>query len=171
MKAKTLFLAWMLTLSWNNTMSEKSCLAKTKEELIEVLDSVKEDNTFVLNWKTYKIVWTPNSIQASFYSDKFHWRNTASGEKYNKNDYTAAHKTLPFWTEVLMIDTTTNDSVVVKVNDRWPYIKNRAFDLSKQAASKLGNMLKAGKKQLKSIIVEEIKEKTKKEEHKDRQDT
>ncbi len=75
---------------------------------------------------------------ASWYGGKFHGRKTASGERYNQNGMTAAHKTLPFGTRVQVTNTRTGNSVVVRINDRGPFVKGRVIDLSRAAASQLG---------------------------------
>ena len=80
---------------------------------------------------------------ASCYHDKFHRRRTASGEPYDKDKFTTAHRFLPFGTMVMVRNIKTGDSVIVKVNDRGPYHKTRTFDLSKAAFLKIGN-LKSG---------------------------
>lgn len=72
---------------------------------------------------------------ASFYS---HGRQTASGEKFNPGDLTAAHRTLPFGTRVRVTSLATGRSVMVRVNDRGPYIQGRAIDVSSSAAKMLG---------------------------------
>lgn len=72
-------------------------------------------------------------VKASWYGKEFHGRLTASGERYNMNDFTAAHKTLPFGTRVKITNVKTNKSVIVKINDRGPFVKGRKFDLSKAA--------------------------------------
>ena len=82
------------------------------------------------------------SGQASWYGDKFHGKLTASGETYNKNAYTAAHKTLPFGTIVRVTNTANNKSVDVKINDRGPYVKGRVIDLSHKAFSQVGDVKK-----------------------------
>lgn len=71
--------------------------------------------------------------KVSWYGKRFHGKLTASGEKYNMNDYTAAHKTLPFGTKVRITNLKTQKSVIVTINDRGPYVKDRKFDLSKAA--------------------------------------
>jgi len=80
---------------------------------------------------------------ASFYADKFNGRKTANGEKFDNQKLTAAHRTLPFNTLVLVTNPKNAKEVVVKINDRGPYIKNRIIDLSKNAAYQL-DILKAG---------------------------
>lgn len=75
---------------------------------------------------------------ASWYGPGFHGKTTASGEKFNQNALTAAHKKLKFGTRVRVTDPKTGKSVIVKINDRGPFIKGRIIDLSKEAAKKLG---------------------------------
>ncbi|NEV61462.1 septal ring lytic transglycosylase RlpA family protein [Thiorhodococcus minor] len=75
---------------------------------------------------------------ASYYHDSLHGNKTASGQVYNKNRLSAAHKTLPLGSKVKVTDTNTGRSIVVKVNDRGPFVKGRIIDLSRAAARKLG---------------------------------
>jgi rare lipoprotein A len=76
------------------------------------------------------------NIVASWYGNEFHGRVTASGEVYNQNDFTAAHRFYPFGTELLV---TYNDKTVrVRINDRGPYKRDRKLDLSKAASDALG---------------------------------
>lgn len=74
---------------------------------------------------------------ASYYDDSFHGRKTASGEKYDKNQLTAAHKTLPFGTKVRIKNPANGKSVDVVINDRGPYIKGRVIEVSKKAAQQI----------------------------------
>ena len=71
---------------------------------------------------------------ASWYGPGFHGRTTANGEQYNMNDMTAAHKSLAFGTRVKVTNQTNGKSVVVRINDRGPYVGSRIIDLSKSAA-------------------------------------
>lgn len=71
---------------------------------------------------------------ASWYKDK----RTASGERFDVNALTAAHKKLPFGTKVKVVDLKTNKSIIVRINDRGPYKKGRVIDLSIGAARRLG---------------------------------
>ena len=75
---------------------------------------------------------------ASYYGEPFHGRLTASGEVFNMNDYTAAHKTLPFGTMLEITNLENGKKVVVKVNDRGPFVGGREIDLSRAAAEMLG---------------------------------
>lgn len=70
---------------------------------------------------------------ASYYHDKFNGRKTASGERFSNNDYTAAHKKLPFGTKVRVTNLANGKSVIVTINDRGPFSKGREIDLSKKA--------------------------------------
>jgi rare lipoprotein A len=75
---------------------------------------------------------------ASWYGPGFHGNLTANGEVYDMNGISAAHKTLPFGTVVRVIDRETGRSIVVRINDRGPFVEGRIIDLSKGAAEKLG---------------------------------
>jgi len=78
-----------------------------------------------------------------WYGGKFHGRRTASGERFDRKAFTAAHRTLPFGTRLCVRSAASGKTVVVRVNDRGPFSKNRVIDLSESAARSLG-MLKAG---------------------------
>ena len=71
---------------------------------------------------------------ASWYGKKFHGKRTANGEIYNMYKRTAAHKTLPFGTYVLVRNLKNNKKTIVRINDRGPFVKNRIIDLSYRAA-------------------------------------
>jgi len=79
---------------------------------------------------------------ASYYANKFQSRKTASGEIFNNNLMTAAHRTLPFGTHVVVKNLKNGKSVKVKINDRGPFIKRRIIDLSKAAFAKIENINK-----------------------------
>jgi len=75
--------------------------------------------------------------KASFYADKFQGRTTANGEKYDHSKLTAAHLSLPFGTEIKVTNLTNNKNIVVRINDRGPFVEGRVIDLSKKAAQQL----------------------------------
>lgn len=77
---------------------------------------------------------------ASWYGPGFHGNRTATGEIYNQNAMTAAHKSLPFGTNVLVTNLNNGRSVVVRINDRGPFVRGRVIDLSAAAARVLGMM-------------------------------
>lgn len=76
--------------------------------------------------------------RASWYGPGFHGHRTASGERFNRHAYTAAHKTLPLHSRVLVTNLANNESVVVKINDRGPFVRGRVIDLSQAAARAIG---------------------------------
>ena len=78
--------------------------------------------------------------KASFYADWFEGRLTANGEFFSQEEYTAAHKTLPFntWVEVKNLE--NDKTVFLRINDRGPYIKGRIIDLSKAGAKAIGDL-------------------------------
>lgn len=75
---------------------------------------------------------------ASWYGARFHSRRTASGERFDMNDFTAAHRTLPFGTRVCVRSLVTGRAVQVRINDRGPHSQGRIVDLSRAAAQSLG---------------------------------
>ena len=77
--------------------------------------------------------------KASFYADKYHGRLTASGERFSQQAATAAHLKLPFGTRVNVTNIANNKSVVVRINDRGPYIRGRIIDLSKAMFKKIAD--------------------------------
>jgi rare lipoprotein A len=87
---------------------------------------------------------------ASFYR---HGTRTASGERFNPNELTAAHPTLPFGTRVRVTNVTTGKSVTVRVNDRGPFVRGRVIDVSHSAAESLG-MVGRGVAKVKLDVVE-----------------
>ncbi|HEY4652572.1 MAG TPA: septal ring lytic transglycosylase RlpA family protein [Pontibacter sp.] len=90
---------------------------------------------------------------ASWYGSKYHGRKTSSGERYNKNDMTAAHNTLPFGTKVKVTNLANNESVILRINDRGPYVGKRIIDVSEVAAKKLA-MHKQGVAEVKVEVLE-----------------
>ena len=75
---------------------------------------------------------------ASYYGREFYHRPTASGERFDPKDLTAAHRTLPFGTRVRVTNLANGRRVVVRINDRGPFKKGRVLDVSPAAARKLG---------------------------------
>ena len=87
---------------------------------------------------------------ASFYTED---QETASGEKFDTNDLTAAHPTLPFGTRLRVTNVETGRSVTVRVNDRGPYVAGRVVDVSHSAADALG-MVGSGIAKVKLDVVQ-----------------
>ncbi|MGB3379202.1 MAG: septal ring lytic transglycosylase RlpA family protein [Allopontixanthobacter sediminis] len=84
------------------------------------------------------VLRTLGSGVASYYGKRFAGRRTASGEPFNPQHLTAAHKTLPFGTKVLVTNPRSGKSVTVRINDRGPYAHGRSIDLSRAAAEQIG---------------------------------
>jgi rare lipoprotein A len=96
---------------------------------------VNEVNSF--NTSVIKYI-DKGEMTASWYGRQFHGRKTANGEIYNQMAFTAAHKNLRFGTLLRLTNPDNNQSVIVRINDRGPYIRGRELDLSKASASALG---------------------------------
>lgn len=89
---------------------------------------------------------------ASWYGGEFHGRRSSDGSRYNKEEFTAAHRTYPFGTLVKVTNLRNNKNCVVKITDRGPYAHGRIIDLSKRAAEELG-MLGSGVTRVKLEVV------------------
>ena len=102
--------------------------------------------TIILSACTSVPARTPNHLlgysqngTASYYAMKYQFRSTASGEMLNNLAHTAAHRSLPFGTLVKVTNRDTGESVMVKINDRGPFIKGRIIDLTRSAFSSLAD--------------------------------
>lgn len=93
---------------------------------------------------------------ASYYGGKFHGKRTASGEVFNKNAMTAAHRSLPFGTRVKVTNLRNGRTVLVRVNDRGPHVRGRIIDLSQAAAKKIG-LSHAGTARVKLEVLNKVK--------------
>lgn len=123
---------------------------------VKIIDSSlsKADTTLVdsslVIYKLYK-----ENAHASYYHDKFNGRKTASGEIFDNNLYTAAHKTLKFGTKIRVTNTVNDSSVIVTINDRGPFVKGREIDLSKKAFMEIAKFKQRGYLIVTIEIVEE----------------
>ena len=114
----------------------------------------------VRDYELLKIIAERSAIQirymetgiASWYGGYFHGRTAADGSTYDMYKFTAAHKTLPFGSIVKVTNLKNNDSCVVKITDRGPFIKGRIIDLSKVAAEEIG-MLGSGISDVKIEVI------------------
>lgn len=117
---------------------------------------------YVIGHHTYYPIPTANGYNekgiASWYGKPFHGRKTANGETYNMYGHTAAHKTLPMNTMLLVKNLSNGKSTVVRINDRGPFVKNRIIDLTRTAADEL-DLLRQGTAKVEIIaLAEEIQE-------------
>ena len=120
----------LLVVSLSSFKSTKTYTKYTRDISLVKIDTTYADTTdndsSLVVYKLYK-----ENAHASYYHDKFNGRKTASGEKFDNNLYTAAHKTLKFGTKIRVTNTVNDSSVIVTVNDRGPFVKGRELDLSK----------------------------------------
>ncbi len=153
MKKVTLALILLVSLSFTAMQNESESvqLSHVNDSFPEVKggpvkDTLKNDtlaDTLVVNEvKTVekKEEMSLSKALVSWYGGKFHGRLTSSGEKYNMNALTAAHKTLPFGTKVKFTNPKNGKEVIVKITDRGPFIPKREFDLSKAAFAELTSL-------------------------------
>ncbi len=90
---------------------------------------------------------------ASYYADKYQGRKTANGELFDQNKLTAAHKKLKFNTKVRVTNIETGKSIIVRINDRGPFVKGRIIDLSKAGFKQLADK-KSGVMDVKIEVIE-----------------
>ena len=114
----------------------------SKEESNNIENIVKEtvstsDHGAVVNASVINYI-DKGTMTASWYGPHFHGRKTANGEFYNQMAFTAAHKKLRFGTLLRITNPRNNTSVIVRINDRGPYIRGRELDLSRASANVLG---------------------------------
>lgn len=126
---------------------------KFKEDSTNLL--ISNENIILINEEPYYIDKEETGI-ASIYSKKYHNKKTASGEPYNHYDFVAAHRTLPFGTYVKVINLKTQESVIVRIVDRGPFVKKRIIDLSKAASDVISN---SGLLFVKIQVLKKIKDK------------
>jgi rare lipoprotein A len=108
---------------------------------------------FVMNARIHaETVMDVQAGEASYYAESLHGNKTASGEAYDKDAMTAAHRSLPFGTKVKVTYLKTGKSVKVVINDRGPHVKGRIIDLSGAAARALG-LIEDGHGQVKLEVV------------------
>jgi rare lipoprotein A (peptidoglycan hydrolase) len=89
---------------------------------------------------------------ASYYAEEFHGKKTANGEKFNMNDFTAAHPRIRFNTLLKVTNLDNGKEVMVRINDRGPYVGGRILDLSRAAAQKI-DMIKNGTTNIKAEVI------------------
>jgi rare lipoprotein A len=119
---------------------------------IENLNNLKEEEVVAADRSLVDFV-NIGTMKASWYGPGFHGKKTANGEIYDQMSFTAAHKSFKFGTLLKITNPKNNKSVIVRINDRGPYIHGRDLDLSKAAALELGFV----KKGVTKIKVEQIK--------------
>lgn len=150
-KLLKLFLSALLIVFVGFTIVKSDINIKIEEEYNQ--DSIAADEETNLVNTTMVDFIAKGEMKASWYGPKFHGKSTANGEIYDQMAFTAAHKNLKFGTLLRLTNLKNGKSVVVRINDRGPYIHGRDLDLSKAAAESL-EMMNPG---VIKIKVEEIK--------------
>lgn len=124
------------------THAVKKAQTPTNEELgIKKGGAYKIGNPYQINGVWYYPAEDPNYDQTgigSWYGEQFHGKATANGEIYDMNDLTAAHQTLPLTTQVRVTNLENGRSIVVRINDRGPFVNGRLIDMSRRGAQLLG---------------------------------
>ena len=133
---------------YNGNLSKNSFLQNTSisefsESSLNKADLSTLNNNLLEETAAVQIAQRAGWGKASWYGPKFHGRRTANGEIFNSNALTAAHRHLPFGTKVRVTNVRNGRSVIVRINDRGPFIKGRIIDVSAGAARKL-NMIGSG---------------------------
>lgn len=109
---------------------------KIPKHILEILNKKRKFEIDLDELNENKVIKEGKAI-VSYYGGYFHGRLTASGEKFNKYAFTSAHKKLPFGTLVKITNLNNDKSVIVRINDRGPFIKGREFDLSESSAKEI----------------------------------
>lgn len=137
------------------------------KNLPQEVEAIKEDGGVYKIGNKYTVLgqtYTPREDygysetgMASWYGDDFHNKRTANGETYNMNAITAAHRTLPLPSIVRVTNLENGRSIIARVNDRGPYVKNRIIDVSQKGAEMLGYKNKGIAKVKVEVLAEESK--------------
>ena len=130
---------------------QKKVKKSKKKSIIKTKKSVKKNKQAPA---PVAISGNSNGV-ASYYHDKFNGRKTASGEVFSNQKLTAAHRTYPFGTILRVINPINGKSVVVKVNDRGPFVKGKDIDLSRKAFMQITDNPNKGNL---SVLIEVIEE-------------
>ncbi|MGH2566771.1 MAG: septal ring lytic transglycosylase RlpA family protein [Bacteroidota bacterium] len=104
--------------------------------MARVSEEKADDGSTIVRVNPGRVLLTLQGV-ASYYADDFHGKLTSNGEIFNMNDLTAAHRTFPFGTKVRVTNLDNKKVVVVRVNDRGPFIEGRLIDLSLGAAKEI----------------------------------
>ena len=142
-KIVTIIAGLAITLSLVAETNTNNNVIYVKNEIIKAVDSgtdlyVAKAKTTSTKEKTSSSGSSQSGI-ASYYGKGLHGSKTANGERHNRNEMVAAHRSLPFGTKVKVTNLSNGKEVVVRINDRGPFIKGRVIDLSYGAFSKIEN--------------------------------
>lgn len=140
-----------LAFIWVNNIRDSLGVSKVVRDFQLLTHSMKKTpHTFVEKYGDYR-----QTGFASWYGGNFHGQFSADGSIYDKNKFTAAHKSLPFGTVVQVTNMYNGKKCVVKITDRGPFIRGRIIDLSKVAANEIG-MLSSGVSRVKVEVIGKV---------------
>jgi len=124
----------------------------------KVRKCIKKKPNIVISSSIKKNIKVQQRGIASWYGKQFHGKKTASGERFNMYNISAAHRTLPFGTIIKVTNLKNNKSILVRINDRGPVYSNRILDLSFKAAELLtaGNSKKIGSFPVRIVIFKHV---------------
>lgn len=129
-------------------VNDKSKSTVPKTTVLKDSSRTQKDTTKIEVVKFYK-----KDAHASYYHDKFNGRRTASGKRFDNNEYTAAHRKFPFGTKLKITNQASGKSITVEVNDRGPFSRGREIDLSKRAFMEIAKNKGIG---VMTVTIEEV---------------
>lgn len=158
-KKKLLVLGLFTLLFLSSFSFENKKFEKPRLERILLKDTVKTEKVTidsVITEGNFKFRLYKKTAHASYYADRFTGRKTASGEIFDNQKYTAAHRKLPFGTKVRITNEANGKSTMVTINDRGPFTKGREIDLSKKAFRDIARHSGYGIMKVTIELVEEV---------------
>ena len=129
-------------------VNDKSKNTVPKTTVVKDSSRTQKDTTKIEVVKFYK-----KDAHASYYHDKFNGRRTASGKRFNNNEYTAAHRKFPFGTRLKITNQASGKSITVEITDRGPFSRGREIDLSKRAFMEIAKNPRIG---VMIVTIEEV---------------
>ena len=148
------FILFVLSFTLNN--KDENFVNSKKSFYSDTLKANIDSSYFLKDSLIYKKKIFKEKSSATFYSDKFNGRKTASGKLFDNSNYTAAHKTLPFGTKVLVTNLANNKAVMVTVTDRGPFAKGKEIDLTKKAFLEIAKNKNEGIISVKIEVLEQL---------------
>lgn len=136
--------------------NSKNAISEKKQSVSDSIKKLNQPEVEIDSFFIGRGTFQPfkKTAHASYYADKFHGRKTASGKKYDKNKYSAAHKKLPFGTVLKVTNEANGKWVIVEVNDRGPFVRFREIDLSRRAFMEITGNKSFGKMNVTLEILE-----------------
>jgi rare lipoprotein A len=139
---RAVFILCLLVVGCSSTPRFTERERRAREDNSQTKEAARERDEQLPKSSTGKVLLTLEGI-VSFYAHDFHGKLTSNGETFNMNDLTAAHRTFPFGTKVKVTNLDNKKSVIIRVNDRGPFIEGRIMDLSMGAAKEI-DLIKSG---------------------------